>query len=156
MARSRDLSRSNDAVTRNLARLAAGALVVASPFALAGTANAATPGGPTAPSDKWDQVAQCESGGKWNTDTGNGFKGGLQFTPSTWRANGGKGDPSDASAGEQKRVAEKVLASQGWGAWPNCGKGGGSSKSSSSSGSSSSDSDSSDSDSGDSDSGDDD
>ncbi|WP_043824023.1 transglycosylase family protein [Rhodococcus opacus] len=74
-----------------------------------------------APHD-WDEVAECESGGDWTTDTGNGFYGGLQFTPETWKANGGKGDPSEASEAEQIRVAENVLKTQGPGAWPVCGQ----------------------------------
>ncbi len=70
----------------------------------------------------WDAVAQCESGGNWGISTGNGFSGGLQFTPSTWRANGGAGSPNGASREEQIRVAENVLRSQGIGAWPVCGR----------------------------------
>ena len=69
----------------------------------------------------WDAVAQCESGGRWNADTGNGFYGGLQFKPSTWAANGGIGDPSTAPREEQIAVANRVLATQGPGAWPKCG-----------------------------------
>ncbi|MEV0295993.1 transglycosylase family protein [Nocardia sp. NPDC050710] len=69
----------------------------------------------------WDAVAQCESGGNWGIDTGNGFSGGLQFTDSTWAANGGSGSASNASKDEQIRVAENVLATQGAGAWPVCG-----------------------------------
>ena len=72
---------------------------------------------------QWDAVAQCESGGNWSTSTGNGFSGGLQFTASTWAANGGTGDPANASRAEQIRVAENVLATQGKGAWPVCGVG---------------------------------
>lgn len=72
---------------------------------------------------QWDAVAQCESGGDWSINTGNGFSGGLQFTASTWAANGGTGDPANASRGEQVRVAENVLATQGKGAWPVCGVG---------------------------------
>jgi Transglycosylase-like domain/LysM domain len=68
----------------------------------------------------WDRLAQCESGGNWATNTGNGYSGGLQFSPGTWRANGGSGSPHSASRAEQIRVAERVLASQGWGAWPSC------------------------------------
>lgn len=71
----------------------------------------------------WDALAQCESGGNWGTSTGNGFSGGLQFTPSTWAAFGGSGSPQSASKGEQIRVAENVLAGQGWGAWPACSAG---------------------------------
>jgi resuscitation-promoting factor RpfC len=69
----------------------------------------------------WDAVAQCESGGNWSADTGNGFYGGLQFKPSTWAANGGVGDPARASREQQIAVANRVLATQGPGAWPKCG-----------------------------------
>ena len=68
----------------------------------------------------WDALAQCESGGNWGTNTGNGFSGGLQFTPSTWAAFGGTGSAQGASKAEQIRVAENVLQGQGWGAWPAC------------------------------------
>ena len=68
----------------------------------------------------WDQLAECESGGNWSIDTGNGYKGGLQFKQSTWEAFGGSGDPSNASKSEQIRVAENVQQGQGWGAWPAC------------------------------------
>jgi resuscitation-promoting factor RpfE len=69
----------------------------------------------------WDAIAQCESGGNWAINTGNGFHGGLQFTPSTWRSNGGAGMPESAGRDEQIRVAENVLHSQGIRAWPVCG-----------------------------------
>jgi nucleoid-associated protein YgaU len=75
-----------------------------------------------APGVNWDAVAQCESGGNWAINTGNGFFGGLQFTLSTWRANGGVGNPANASRAEQITVAERVLRSQGIGAWPVCGR----------------------------------
>jgi LysM repeat protein len=68
----------------------------------------------------WDRLAQCESGGSWSTNTGNGYSGGLQFSAGTWRANGGSGSAHTASRAEQIRVAQRVLASQGWGAWPAC------------------------------------
>jgi nucleoid-associated protein YgaU len=68
----------------------------------------------------WDRVAQCESSGNWSINTGNGYYGGLQFSLSTWRAYGGYGMPNNASKMEQIRIAEKVLAGQGWGAWPVC------------------------------------
>jgi uncharacterized protein YabE (DUF348 family) len=68
----------------------------------------------------WDRLAQCEAGGNWSINTGNGFYGGLQFTLQTWNAFGGSGMPHHASREEQIRVAEKVQASQGWGAWPAC------------------------------------
>lgn len=79
-------------------------------------ASQASPGG----SSKWDALAECESGGNWGTNTGNGFKGGLQFTDSTWKAHGGSGSAANASREEQIAVAERVQANQGWGAWPAC------------------------------------
>ncbi|MFD5830292.1 transglycosylase family protein [Lentzea sp. NPDC060358] len=78
-----------------------------------------------APSVDWDRIAQCEAGGNWSTNTGNGYYGGLQFSPSTWRANGGAGRADQASREEQIRVAENVLRTQGIGAWPSCGRRGG-------------------------------
>jgi len=68
-------------------------------------------------------VAQCESGGNYAINTGNGFYGGLQFTLSTWAAYGGTGAPQNASRSAQIAVAERVLAGQGKGAWPVCGTG---------------------------------
>lgn len=69
----------------------------------------------------WDAIAQCESGGNWATNTGNGYTGGLQFSPGTWAAYG-DGSASAAQASKQAQIAaaEKVLAAQGWGAWPSC------------------------------------
>ncbi|MGE2714980.1 transglycosylase family protein [Mycolicibacterium litorale] len=69
----------------------------------------------------WDAIAQCESGGNWSTNTGNGHYGGLQFKPATWASHGGRGNPAAASRGEQIQVAERVLANQGLKAWPKCG-----------------------------------
>ena len=68
----------------------------------------------------WASLAQCESGGNWSINTGNGYYGGLQFSLSTWQGYGGSGMPHEASASEQIAVAERVQASQGWGAWPAC------------------------------------
>lgn len=101
---------------RSLLRVAAAGIVaVGATAAIAGTANAA-------PDNVWDQLAQCESGGDWSINTGNGYHGGLQFSPSTWSAYGGQGSAANASRSEQIAVAEKVLAAQGWGAWPSCSK----------------------------------
>lgn len=75
---------------------------------------------------EWDQVARCESGGNWAINTGNGYHGGLQFSPSTWSSNGGgEYAPSAfmATKEQQIAVAERVLARQGKGAWPVCGRG---------------------------------
>ncbi|WP_210508563.1 transglycosylase family protein [Naasia sp. SYSU D00057] len=68
----------------------------------------------------WDALAQCESSGNWQIDTGNGYYGGLQFSLSTWAAYGGTGNPAHASKEQQIAVAERTLAGQGWGAWPAC------------------------------------
>jgi hypothetical protein len=68
----------------------------------------------------WDRLAGCESSSNWHANTGNGFAGGLQFTPATWRMYGGVGSPASASREVQIAVAERVLAGQGWRAWPNC------------------------------------
>ena len=76
-----------------------------------------------APDSEWDRLAQCESGGNWGINTGNGFQGGLQFSQSTWAAHGGTqyaNSANQASREQQISVAEKVLATQGWGAWPSC------------------------------------
>ncbi|HAT1417354.1 TPA: DUF348 domain-containing protein [Corynebacterium striatum] len=71
----------------------------------------------------WDSLAQCESTGNWAINTGNGFSGGLQFTPSTWAGFGGTAyapEAWQATREQQIAVAEKVQAAQGWGAWPAC------------------------------------
>jgi hypothetical protein len=91
----------------------AGAMAVAPIVLGVGTANA--------DSVNWDAIAACESSGNWAINTGNGYYGGLQFSPSTWSSNGGSGMPHQASREEQIRVAENVLRTQGIGAWPSCG-----------------------------------
>ncbi len=69
----------------------------------------------------WDQLAQCESGGNWAINTGNGYYGGLQFNLSTWRAYGGSGYPHQNSRETQIAIATKVRDSRGgYGAWPAC------------------------------------
>ncbi len=68
----------------------------------------------------WDRLAQCESGGNWAINTGNGYYGGLQFSVSSWQAVGGSGLPSDASRDEQIMRGQMLQARQGWGAWPAC------------------------------------
>ena len=91
---------------------AAGAIAVAQMATASPTAGA---------EPNWDAMAQCESGGNWSANTGNGFYGGLQFKPTTWAANGGVGSPAGASREEQIRVARNVMRTQGLGAWPVCG-----------------------------------
>jgi len=112
-------ARRKEKILRNLRKtlgmtVLAGAMISA-PIAL-GVAVA------SADSVNWDAIAACESGGNWAISTGNGYYGGLQFTPSTWQANGGTGMPNQASRAEQIRVAENVLRTQGIGAWPVCGQ----------------------------------
>lgn len=86
----------------------------------AGLALSATAANAATSTSTWDALAQCESGGNWSTNTGNGYTGGLQFSASTWAAYGGTGSAADASREQQIAVAEQVQASQGWGAWPSC------------------------------------
>jgi hypothetical protein len=68
----------------------------------------------------WDVLAACESSGDWHVNTGNGFYGGLQFLPESWWLVGGEGMPHEASREEQIARAERLLALQGWEAWPVC------------------------------------
>jgi hypothetical protein len=73
------------------------------------------------PTGVWDRLAQCESGGNWHINTGNGYYGGLQFSLGTWRAYGGTGLPSEHSRETQIAIATKLRnASGGYGAWPGC------------------------------------
>jgi hypothetical protein len=74
-----------------------------------------------APTPNWDAIAQCESGGNWHANTGNGEYGGLQFKPDTWARYGGVGNPAAASREQQIAVADRVFAEQGVEAWPTCG-----------------------------------
>ncbi|MFF0092807.1 transglycosylase family protein [Streptomyces canus] len=105
--------------TRAAALAGVTGVAIAAPLMAAGNASAAT-------ASEWDTVAQCESGGNWSINTGNGYYGGLQFSASTWAAYGGTqyaAQANQASKSQQIAVAEKVLASQGKGAWPVCGTG---------------------------------
>jgi nucleoid-associated protein YgaU len=102
----------------NKTRAAAGGLAVAA-LTAAGVGLTAAPAN-AATTATWDAIAQCESSGNWHINTGNGYYGGLQFLPSTWRAFGGTGNPANASKAQQIAVAERVLKVQGWKAWPTC------------------------------------
>ncbi|MET7685718.1 transglycosylase family protein [Streptomyces sp. NPDC005423] len=96
----------------------AGAALLAPLGVLAASGNAAA-----ADSGVWDRIAQCESGGNWHINTGNGYYGGLQFSAGTWRAYGGAAyaaTADQASRSAQIAVATKVQNAQGWGAWPTC------------------------------------
>jgi hypothetical protein len=118
MARYRGRHRAPSTTGRTLARTALAGAVAGAPLLATAPAYAAS-------DSTWDKLAQCESTGRWNINTGNGFSGGLQFTPSTWRGFGGGQFASvahQASREQQIVVAERVLAKQGWGAWPSCSK----------------------------------
>jgi hypothetical protein len=119
---SRGKHRKPNAASRTIARVVVAGVALGAPFAIAAAPAQASP--------DWDAIAQCESGGNWGANTGNGYSGGLQFHPKTWASNGGTGSAHNASREEQIRVAENVLKSQGIGAWPTCGKrsGGGGAK----------------------------
>ncbi|MFJ8465811.1 LysM peptidoglycan-binding domain-containing protein [Streptomyces swartbergensis] len=111
----RDNARKNQVRTT---AVLAGAALLAPLGLLAATGNAAA-----ADSGVWDRIAQCESGGNWHINTGNGYYGGLQFAASTWRAYGGTAyapTADQASRSQQIAVATKVQRAQGWGAWPTC------------------------------------
>lgn len=74
-------------------------------------------------SSVWDQLAQCESNGRWNINTGNGFYGGIQFDYSTWLSNGGGefAPRADLASREQQiAVAERVRSRRGFYPWPAC------------------------------------
>lgn len=102
---------------RTVAKFAlTGAVLGVTGVAFSGTAAAA-------PDSDWDRLAQCESGGNWGINTGNGYHGGLQFSPSTWAAYGGTQfapTANQATREQQIAIAERTLAGQGWGAWPSC------------------------------------
>jgi resuscitation-promoting factor RpfA len=115
-SRYRGRHRKPSTTSTTLAKTALAGAVAGVPLVTAGQAHAA-------PDDVWDRVAQCESGGNWSINTGNGFQGGLQFTQSTWRGFGGTQfapSANRATREQQITVAERVLAGQGWNAWPVC------------------------------------
>jgi hypothetical protein len=116
MARYRGRHRKPTNTGRLIAKTAMAGAVAGAPLIMAPAAHAAS-------DSAWDRLAQCESSGNWSTNTGNGYHGGLQFSPRTWTAFGG-GEFAryayQASREQQIVVAERVLAAQGWNAWPSC------------------------------------
>ncbi len=97
--------------------LTAGALIAAPLLIVAAPATAAT--------SVWDKVAMCEASGRWDINTGNGYYGGLQFSPSTWKGYGGLTYAKQANLAtrlQQIKIGQKTLAAQGPGAWPTCSK----------------------------------
>ncbi len=104
--------------SRLFAGIGTAAIAVTAPLVFAASAQA----GPVR-QDPWDRVAQCESGGNWSANTGNGYYGGLQFSRGTWHSFGGgafAGSANQATRSEQIAIAGKVLRAQGWRAWPTC------------------------------------
>ena len=101
----------NTSIRRTAAALAIGGVAAATmSMPAANAADGAT----------WDALAQCESGGNWSINTGNGFYGGLQFTQQSWNGVGMSGSPANATRAQQIEAGERLLAIQGWGAWPAC------------------------------------
>ena len=76
------------------------------------------PGDP--PDSDFDRLAQCESGQRWDLNTGNGYYGGVQFSASTWHAYGGPDLPSQHTRAEQIEIARRVWRARGWAPWPSC------------------------------------
>jgi hypothetical protein len=70
--------------------------------------------------DVWAKLRGCESGGRYTTNTGNGFYGAYQFHPRTWRTLGYPGLPHQAPPEIQDEAARKLQARSGWGQWPVC------------------------------------
>ena len=96
---------------------------VASPSPTSSGGSGGSSGGGSSGGDAgvWDRLAQCESGGNWSINTGNGYYGGLQFSLGTWQAYGGTGYPHENSKAEQIRIAQKVRDARGhYGDWPAC------------------------------------
>jgi resuscitation-promoting factor RpfC len=98
-----------------------GGFVAATMVSSSGIGNAAPAAGAPGGAPNWDAIAQCESGGNWHANTGNGEYGGLQFKPATWSRYGGVGNPATASREEQIAVANRLFADQGVEPWPKCG-----------------------------------
>lgn len=117
MARYRGRHRRPSSTSRTVSRVTVAGAIAGMPLAgLAAPAQAA-------PESTWDALAECESGGDWSTNTGNGYYGGVQFNDSTWEGFGGTeyAPRADLASREQQiAVAERVLAAQGWNAWPTC------------------------------------
>ncbi|KPI22773.1 Transglycosylase-like domain protein [Actinobacteria bacterium OK074] len=113
-----DNTRKARTTSTRTAAVLAGAALLAPVGLLAASGEAAA-----ADNGVWDRIAQCESGGNWHINTGNGYYGGLQFSASTWRAYGGgayAATADQATREQQIAVAGKVQGAQGWGAWPVC------------------------------------
>ncbi|MGA7689076.1 MAG: transglycosylase family protein, partial [Jiangellales bacterium] len=104
------------------ARFSVRALVVSVAAVTLGALGLTTPAH-AASDDTWNRLAQCESGGNWKINTGNGYYGGVQFSLGSWNAVGGNRyapRPDLASRTQQVAAAERLLDIQGWGAWPAC------------------------------------
>ncbi len=111
------MARHSTKTVSTTAKIAVGTL------ALGAAAAIMAPAASAAPDSDWDRLAECEANGNWQINTGNGYHGGLQFSPSTWSAYGGQEFAPyayQATREQQIAVAERTLAGQGWGAWPAC------------------------------------
>jgi LysM repeat protein len=116
MVRFRGKHRRSSNTARTIAGVTMAGAIAGFPLALATPAYAAS-------DSTWDALAECESGGDWDINTGNGYYGGVQFSQSTWEGFGGTeyAPRADlASRDQQIAIAERVLAAQGWSAWPTC------------------------------------
>jgi hypothetical protein len=105
-------------ITRSLTHICIAAAAMTAQLVFTSPAQA----GPTR-QDVWDRLAQCESNGNWRANTGNGYYGGLQFSRSTWHSYSGgafAATANRATRSQQIAIAERVLRSQGWKAWPTC------------------------------------
>ena len=111
-----DKHRSPVRTPRRLIGMTVLSTIIGAPFLCTTSAQAA-------PESTWDKLAECECSGDWSLNTGNGYYGGVQFSQSTWKGYGGTeyAPRADMATREQQiAIAERTLASQGWGAWPTC------------------------------------
>jgi hypothetical protein len=108
---------------RRYRKLAATGIIGFSAAAAGLLAPSAAYAGATATDGQWDRVAQCESGGNWHINSGNGYYGGLQLSEATWNSydtSNYAARPDLASRMQQIDIANHVLANEGWAAWPSC------------------------------------
>lgn len=93
---------------------------VIAPIAVVAVASESGAGTSTETDAPWAALRKCESGGRYELNTGNGFYGAYQFSASTWQRLGFSGYPHDASPATQDTAAKRLQAKSGWGQWPAC------------------------------------